>query len=59
LQYCETKDDKILDELKSWLEKMNPIQRAVMTNYLQHYHVKEIPVAEKLYNTIRLFKDKK
>ncbi|MDR2346379.1 MAG: hypothetical protein LBE18_09960, partial [Planctomycetaceae bacterium] len=27
LQYCTTADAKVLDELKTWLEKMNPIQR--------------------------------
>ncbi|MDR1480692.1 MAG: hypothetical protein LBJ00_17345, partial [Planctomycetaceae bacterium] len=25
VQYCVTGDDKVLDELKTWLEKMNPI----------------------------------
>ncbi|MDR1477366.1 MAG: hypothetical protein LBJ00_00310 [Planctomycetaceae bacterium] len=57
VQYCTTGDDKVLDELKTWLEKMNPIQRSVMVNY---FHKNEkLPNSDKLYETIQLFKDKK
>ncbi|MDR1483941.1 MAG: hypothetical protein LBT09_03860, partial [Planctomycetaceae bacterium] len=27
IQYCSTGNEKVLDELKTWLDKMNPIQR--------------------------------
>jgi hypothetical protein len=54
VQYCTTAEEKVLDELKSWLEKMNPIQRAVMVNYFQKDE--NLPNFEKLYNTIQQFK---
>jgi hypothetical protein len=54
IQYCATEDEKVLEELKSWLKEMNPIQRAVMVNY---FHKNEkLPNSEKLYNTIQQFK---
>jgi hypothetical protein len=56
IQYCETKDEKVLEELKSWLEKMNPIQRAVMVNYIQKNE--QLPESIKLHNTIQPFKNK-
>ncbi|MDR1477521.1 MAG: hypothetical protein LBJ00_01105, partial [Planctomycetaceae bacterium] len=58
VQYCVTGDDKVLDELKTWLEKMNPIQRIVMVN---NYSFRDttLPNCRKLYETIQLFKDKK
>ncbi|MDR2643357.1 MAG: hypothetical protein LBC74_11255 [Planctomycetaceae bacterium] len=47
---------------------MNPVQRAVMTNYLRpnhhaiftncHNKDENLPNSEKLYNTIQLFQDK-
>ncbi|MDR1483622.1 MAG: hypothetical protein LBT09_02240, partial [Planctomycetaceae bacterium] len=57
VQYCSTGNEKVLDELKTWLDKMNPIQRTVMVNYF--YKDKNLPNSTKLYETIQLFKDKK
>jgi hypothetical protein len=58
LQYCTTGDEKVLDELKLWLEKMNPIQRTVMVN--NYFHKNEnLPNSKKLYETIQSFKNKK
>ncbi|MDR1479511.1 MAG: hypothetical protein LBJ00_11285 [Planctomycetaceae bacterium] len=57
VQYYTTADDKVLNELKAWLEKMNPIQRSVMVNY--SHKAEDLPNSEKLYETIQLFKDKK
>ncbi|MDR2171055.1 MAG: hypothetical protein LBP59_13005 [Planctomycetaceae bacterium] len=57
LQYCTTGDEKVLDELKSWLDKMNPIQRTVMVN--NYFHKNEnLPNSKKLYETIQSFKNK-
>jgi hypothetical protein len=58
MQYCTTADEKVLDELKTWLEKMNPIQRTVMVNKYSFIST-DIPNSTKLYETIQLFKDKK
>ncbi|MDR2642427.1 MAG: hypothetical protein LBC74_06495 [Planctomycetaceae bacterium] len=54
LQYCTTADEKVLEELKVWLGKMNPIQRTVMVNYFRKNE--NLPNSEKLYNTIQQFK---
>jgi hypothetical protein len=58
IQYCSTADEKVLDELKTWLEKMNPIQRIVMVNNYFGYN-ENLPNSKKLYDTIQSFKDKK
>jgi hypothetical protein len=58
IQYCSTGDEKVLDELKTWLEKMNPIQRTVMVNNYFGYN-ENLPNSKKLYETIQSFKDKK
>jgi hypothetical protein len=58
IQYCSTGDEKVLDELKTWLAKMNPIQRTVMVNNYFRYD-KNLPNSQKLYETIQSFKDKK
>jgi hypothetical protein len=58
IQYCSTGDEKVLDELKTWFEKMNPIQRTVMVNNYFGYDEK-LPNSKKLYETIQSFKDKK
>ena len=35
IQYCDTKDNAVLNELKEWFDKMNEIQRMVMADLLQ------------------------
>ena len=34
IQYCDTKDEKVLDEQKEWFAGMNEIQRACMAKSL-------------------------
>jgi hypothetical protein len=37
IQYCDTKDTAVLDELKEWFAGMNEVQRIVMTKSLLGY----------------------
>jgi hypothetical protein len=56
IQYCDTEDEKVLEELKLWLMKMNPIQRTVMVHTYWGKHG-SIPASIKLDNTIQQFDD--
>jgi hypothetical protein len=59
IQYYTTADEKVLDELKSWLKKMNPLQRIIIVNPNYLNRQENLPNSKKLYETIQSFKDKK
>ena len=63
IQYCDTKDEKVLAELKEWFDKMNEVQRTVMSqrvlkfadgSFFEHGSVLVLyPRALNLYRAIR------
>jgi len=58
IQYCDTKDKKVLDELKAWFDVMNEVQRTVMAKSIrdraeQTYGEKLLPQFCEIYKTIR------
>jgi hypothetical protein len=59
VQYYTTADEKVLDELKSWLEKMNPLQRTIIVNINYSQRHNDLPNYQKFNEVIQSFKDKK
>ena len=61
IQYCDTEDSKVLDELTEWLQNMNEIQRVVMVQNVIYPEGKLLQNEEigtplnKLIETIRPF----
>jgi hypothetical protein len=58
IQYCDTKDEKVLDELKEWFAEMNEIQRAGMARLtynrsFQFVCASMLPLYRNLYLAIR------
>ena len=49
IQYCDTKDQKVLDELKEWFAGMSEIQRACMTQSMKERRSREGPRNEFLF----------
>jgi len=59
IQYCDTRDAKVLDELKKWFDGMNEVQRACMAKSILdraescYDHGKLLlPLFRDLYNTV-------
>jgi len=61
IQYCDTKDEKVLTELKEWFNGMNEIQRTVMVknvhNLVQSCSRNEVllPLFRDIYHAIRQY----
>ena len=58
IQYCDTKDKKVLDELKTWFDDMNEIQRVCMAKSIRDraehtYGTDLLPQFCEIYKTIR------
>ena len=58
IQYCDTQDEKVLDELKTWFDVMNEVQRTVMAKSIRDraehtYGEKLLPQFCEIYKTIR------
>jgi hypothetical protein len=62
IQYCDTKDEKVLEELKKWFDAMNEIQRAVMAksvrdrafgSFSSDGRTNLAPLLQKVHKTIR------
>ena len=56
IQYCDTRDEKVLDELKEWFADMNEVQRACMAisviGHLEEDSVLSVPSRD-LINVVR------
>ena len=61
IQYCDTKDDVVLKELKEWFDGMNEVQRTVMAKNIcvlaQSCYGNDIllPLFRDIYHTIRKY----
>jgi len=60
IQFCDTRDAKVLDELKNWFDGMNEVQRTVMAKSIRDraehtYGEKLLPQFGEIYQTIREF----
>ena len=57
IQYCDTEDSRVLDELKEWFAGMNEVQRTVMARCLRNrmsYAFHELaPRFRDIYETVR------
>jgi hypothetical protein len=64
IQYCDTKDEKVLEELKEWFDSMNEIQRTVMAKNIgdlaEKAHISGrvdtlLPLFRDIYRAIRKY----